>query len=132
MTDRTALNEIALNETVLDQPASNESVLDESVLDDGALTEAAPRDAAGGGDARIGQLREWLEQRYPEADLDEDSDLTDGVVEDSLAFVELLVLVEDLRGAPIPAAEVDLENFRTLRIIAARFFETVPGAGDGR
>ncbi len=82
-------------------------------------------------DGRIEQLREWLEQRYPDAELDEDSDLTDGVVEDSLAFVELLVLVEDLRGTPIPAADVDLENFRTLRIIAARFFDTV-AAGDGQ
>ncbi|HZP53940.1 acyl carrier protein [Actinocrinis sp.] len=82
-------------------------------------------------DGRIEQLREWLEQRYPDAELDEDSDLTDGVVEDSLAFVELLVLVEDLRGTPIPAADVDLENFRTLRIIAARFFDAA-AAGDGQ
>jgi len=112
-----------------------------------ASTEAAPHNAASPdpasnitaptapsalpADGRIEQLREWLEQRYPDAELDEDSDLTDGVVEDSLAFVELLVLVEDLRGTPIPAADVDLENFRTLRIIAARFFDTV-AAGDGQ
>lgn len=107
---------------------------DSTVSTEAASTEAAPNNTAPTAppsDGRIERLREWLEQRYPDAELDEDSDLTDGVVEDSLAFVELLVLVEDLRGTPIPAADVDLENFRTLRIIAARFFDTA-GLGDGQ
>src|SRR5581483_3101983 len=109
------------------------------VTDSTVSTKAASHDTASNitaptappSDGRIEQLREWLEQRYPDAELDEDSDLTDGVVEDSLAFVELLVLVEDLRGTPIPAADVDLENFRTLRIIAARFFDAA-AEGDGQ
>lgn len=126
MTDRTVSTEAEFAKTAFDEAAFAETVIGAGTAPEQAVGAAEYAPPA---DERIEQLREWLEQRYPEAELTEDSDLTDGVVEDSLAFVELLVLVEDLRGAPIPAADVDLENFRTLRTIAARFFDTAPGDG---
>jgi acyl carrier protein len=78
--------------------------------------------------APVERLRAWLLSRCPDdAVFDDDTDLGEGIVEDSLAFVELLVLVEDLRGAPIASADIELENFRTLRTIARRFFDIGQG-----
>jgi acyl carrier protein len=82
----------------------------------------------------VERVRDWLLDRFP-GPIDLDADLSDGVLEDSLAFVELLVLVEDLRGEPISSSDVDLENFRTLRTIGERFFDGTGadgGGGNGR
>ncbi|MFC3452665.1 phosphopantetheine-binding protein [Amycolatopsis speibonae] len=67
----------------------------------------------------IAELKTWLADRAPE--IDDDTDLND-VLEDSLAFIELLVRVETLRGIPIDSALIDLENFRTLTRIRDNFF----------
>jgi acyl carrier protein len=81
-----------------------------------------------GVDPRVERLREWLANEHPEAgDIGPDTDLLDGVLTDSLEFITFLVLVEDVRGEPIAADEVDRESFRTLNVIRETFLSN--GAG---
>ncbi|MDQ4040750.1 MAG: acyl carrier protein [Actinomycetota bacterium] len=80
-------------------------------------------------DQRIDQLREWLRDEHPEVkDIGLDTDLLEGVLTDSLEFITFLVLVEDLRGEPIAADEVDRESFRTLNVIQETFLSDDAGA----
>ncbi|MCP3820235.1 acyl carrier protein [Streptomyces sp. A3M-1-3] len=51
--------------------------------------------------------------------IDRDRDLIDARVLDSLAFVEFLLLMEELTGEPIDLAKTDVDNFRTLNRIDA-------------
>lgn len=65
--------------------------------------------------------------------IEPDLDLIDDEVIDSLEFVNFLLVIEDLRGAPIPADEIRIEAFRSLRSITERFLS--PGGraeGEGR
>ena len=72
---------------------------------------------------QLTRLRDWIVERHPErADVGIDTDLVEGVLFDSMEFVAFLVFVEDVRGAPIAADDVDTDNFRTLRTIEQRFF----------
>ncbi|MBV8931904.1 MAG: hypothetical protein JOZ47_08125 [Kutzneria sp.] len=70
---------------------------------------------------QVRAITQWLAERAPDVEIDETTVLADGVLTDSFEFVELLVLVEELRGEPIPAEDMELENFRTLRTIADTF-----------
>lgn len=51
-----------------------------------------------------------------------DLDLIDSRSINSLAFVEFIFLLEELAGEPIDPEEIDLDDFRTLDAIEARFF----------
>jgi len=55
--------------------------------------------------------------------LDGDLDLIDSRAINSLAFVEFIFLLEELTGEPIDPEELDLDDFRTLNAIEARFFK---------
>ncbi|MFF5447218.1 phosphopantetheine-binding protein [Streptomyces sp. NPDC012888] len=55
-----------------------------------------------------------------------DRDLIEARVLDSLAFVEFLLLIEELTGEPVDLATTDVDNFRTLNRINALLTE---GAG---
>jgi acyl carrier protein len=69
------------------------------------------------------EVREFILGRNP--DLEEvapDLDLIDSRAVNSLAFVEFLFLLEELTGEPIDPEDVDLEDFRTLTALEARFF----------
>ncbi|MFF4160073.1 phosphopantetheine-binding protein [Streptomyces sp. NPDC001678] len=57
--------------------------------------------------------------------LDWDQDLIELRILDSLAFVEFLVLLEEVTGAPVDPGTIDVENFRTLNRIHA----LIGGAG---
>ncbi len=46
-----------------------------------------------------------------------DRDLIEARILDSLAFVEFLLLMEELTGAPIDLSKTDVDNFRTLNRI---------------
>jgi acyl carrier protein len=73
----------------------------------------------------VGALEAWLLSQAPNGDrtsIGPDVDLIDEEVIDSLAFINFLLLIEELRGAEILADELDLESFRTLRRIATTFF----------
>jgi acyl carrier protein len=50
-----------------------------------------------------------------------DDDLIDGRAIDSRAFIDFVILLEELGGRVIDPDELDIEDFRTLRRIAARF-----------
>lgn len=68
-------------------------------------------------------VHEFILGRNPEMDrLDGDLDLIDSRAINSLAFVEFIFLLEELTGEPIDPEELDLDDFRTLNAIEARFF----------
>jgi acyl carrier protein len=82
-------------------------------------------------DGQVKTIIDWLAERAPDAEIDEDTVLAEGVIVDSFEFVELLVLVEELRGEPIDAEDMQLENFRSLRVIIDTFLTTGETAGRG-
>ncbi|MDI5903940.1 phosphopantetheine-binding protein [Streptomyces sp. 12257] len=52
-----------------------------------------------------------------------DRDLIEARILDSLAFVEFLLLIEELTGEPVDLATTDVNNFRTLERINALLTE---------
>jgi acyl carrier protein len=69
-------------------------------------------------------VREFILGRNPKLDqLPEDLDLIDSRAINSLAFVEFMFLLEELTGDPIDPEDVDLDDFRTLTALEARFFK---------
>ncbi|MFD9460118.1 acyl carrier protein [Streptomyces sp. NPDC060027] len=69
-------------------------------------------------------VQEFILGRNPELDrLDGDLDLIDSRAINSLAFVEFIFLLEELTGEAIDPEELDLDDFRTLNAIEARFFK---------
>lgn len=68
-------------------------------------------------------VREFILGRNPElGQVADDLDLIDSRAINSLAFVEFIFLLEELTGEPIDPEELDLDDFRTLTAIKARFF----------
>ncbi|MCK9893441.1 acyl carrier protein [Frankia sp. AgB32] len=68
-------------------------------------------------------VQEFILGRNPKLDrLDGDFDLIDSRAINSLAFVEFIFLLEELAGEPIDPEDLDLDDFRTLNAIEARFF----------
>ncbi len=80
---------------------------------------------------QVQTITEWLAERAPDVEIDEETVLAEGVIVDSFEFVELLVLVEELRGEPIEAEDMQLENFRTLRVIIDTFLTAGETASRG-
>ena len=69
-------------------------------------------------------VREFVLGRNPKlGQLDSELDLIDSRAINSLAFVEFIFLLEELTGEPIDPEELDLDDFRTLNAIEARFFK---------
>ena len=69
-------------------------------------------------------VQEFILERNPKLDqLTGDLDLIDSRAINSLAFVEFIFLLEELTGQPVDPEEVDLDDFRTLNAIEARFFK---------
>jgi acyl carrier protein len=71
-------------------------------------------------------IREWIVSRLRNQQgsapvLDLDTDLIEGRLIDSLDFADFLFLLEEISGRPITLSEVDVDDFRTLRKIEARF-----------
>ncbi|MFE2104594.1 acyl carrier protein [Kitasatospora sp. NPDC059463] len=68
-------------------------------------------------------VHEFILVRNPGLEkLDGDLDLIDSRAINSLAFVEFIFLLEELTGEQIDPEDVDLDDFRTLDAIEARFF----------
>jgi acyl carrier protein len=68
-------------------------------------------------------VREFILGRNPKlGELDGEMDLIDSRAINSLAFVEFIFLLEELTGEAIDPEELDLDDFRTLKAIEARFF----------
>ncbi|MEU9337116.1 acyl carrier protein [Streptomyces sp. NPDC048290] len=64
----------------------------------------------------IEQVRDWLLERNPKvAEIGWDEDLIDSRLIDSLAFPELLLLLEELAGRELELTAENVVCFRTLR-----------------
>ncbi|MFK0288010.1 acyl carrier protein [Streptomyces sp. NPDC090499] len=73
----------------------------------------------------LDQVRSFITERNPDVgSLGLDDDLIDSRAIDSLAFVDFVFLLEELGGRPIDPEGLDVDDFRTLRTIRARFLDT--------
>ncbi|TYC66454.1 acyl carrier protein [Streptomyces sp. CB01881] len=73
-------------------------------------------------------VREFILGRNPElAELADDMDLIDSRAINSLAFVEFIFLLEELTGEATDPEDLDLDDFRTLGALEARFFRKEAG-----
>ncbi|GGO10187.1 hypothetical protein GCM10010116_20480 [Microbispora rosea subsp. aerata] len=71
----------------------------------------------------IQAVRDFIIERNPKlGEVPDDLDLIDSRAINSLAFVEFIFLLEELTGEPIDPEALDLDDFRTLAAIQARFF----------
>ncbi len=69
-------------------------------------------------------VREFIVSRNPKlGQVADDLDLIDSRAINSLAFVEFIFLLEELTGESIDPEDIDLDDFRTLTRIQARFFK---------
>lgn len=74
-------------------------------------------------DQGIEAVTNFLRNRNPELGrLDPDQELIDSRILDSLAFLEFILLLEELTGTEIGVDSVAREDFSTLRAIERRFF----------
>ena len=70
------------------------------------------------------QIKNWLLSQSPEIiDFDEDFNIVENGVIDSLQFLELIYLIEDLSGHNVDMSRVSVCDFLTLNIIEAVFFK---------
>lgn len=84
--------------------------------DAGSTFDAAVQD-------KVARLSRWIaEGTADDVEITWDTDLIDGRIVTSLQFTEMVLLIEELRGAEIDDGERDLDSFRTLRSIAERYF----------
>ncbi len=64
----------------------------------------------------------WLRERNSALDvIPPDLDLVENRLVDSLAFMEFILLLEDLIGRELPMEELNVDQFRTLDAISANF-----------
>ncbi len=73
----------------------------------------------------IVKVRAWLLAGRPalrSEDLDDDTDLIDSRIVDSLQFTELVLLVEQLSGRDVLSEDLDPDKLRTLSRIRQSFF----------
>ncbi|MFE5870751.1 acyl carrier protein [Streptomyces roseifaciens] len=67
-------------------------------------------------------MRSWILERNPDlTELDQETDIIETRIINSLQFVELVLYVEELRGTMLQSNEVDLDAFRTLKGIEKNF-----------
>lgn len=71
----------------------------------------------------IDEVKSWILSRTTEYSvIDEDLNLIENRVVDSLAFLELVMLLEELTGKNIAVENLTLTMFSTLRAIREHFF----------
>jgi len=69
------------------------------------------------------QIKNWLLSKSPETtDFDEDYNIVEGGILDSLQFLELVYLIEHLSGHNVDISQVGISDFLTLKTIEAKFF----------
>jgi acyl carrier protein len=73
-----------------------------------------------------GLVVDWLRARQPQAEIDEDFDLIDNRVIDSLHFMEFIFLLQEVTGRDITVEATSIDRFRTLRAIHSNFFQDAP------
>jgi acyl carrier protein len=71
---------------------------------------------------RLQPVITWLHERNPDlAAIPPDLDLVENRIVDSLAFMEFILLIEDIIGREISREEIDVDRFRTLNAISVNF-----------
>ncbi|MEU4333459.1 hypothetical protein AB0F59_02405 [Micromonospora lupini] len=77
------------------------------------------------------QLAEWIRKVNPQVtEVPGDLDIIETRTITSLQFVEFLLYIEQLRGAPIPPGIADINTFRTIRVIVDNYFRSPVEAGE--
>ncbi|MFD0342162.1 acyl carrier protein [Streptomyces sp. NPDC127117] len=75
-------------------------------------------------DDAIKPVVDWLRERNPAIEeIPEDLDLIENRLIDSLAFMEFILLLEDLIGRELHLDEIDVNQFRTLRSLTDHFLK---------
>ncbi|MUM18787.1 acyl carrier protein [Mycobacterium sp. CBMA271] len=70
------------------------------------------------------KIEQWILKRKKElTDVDHDEDLIENRLIDSLAFVEFLLYLEELSGNEVPLDSIDVEDFRTINSIVAKYLQ---------
>jgi acyl carrier protein len=73
---------------------------------------------------------QYLKSKRPDLDhIDDDLDLIENRILDSLGFVNFLYVLEEQTGREITMEDVSPEDFRTIASMRARFFAD-PAGGD--
>ncbi len=73
----------------------------------------------------LDQLKRWILDRHRElTDVDEDLDLIESRLIDSLSFIEFVFLVGQLSNRMIDLQTESIDKFRTLRRIDDAFFRS--------
>lgn len=69
------------------------------------------------------KIREWIISQSPELpEFDGDFNLIEHRVLDSLQFLELINMIEELSGQIVDTAEINVADFLTLNAIEDKFF----------
>jgi acyl carrier protein len=72
-------------------------------------------------------VRAWIGSKKPEVTtIDVDLDLIENRIVDSLDFMELIFLLEELSGREADMNTLTIDSFRSLRAIQKSFFEVEP------
>ncbi|MEV5201849.1 acyl carrier protein [Streptomyces sp. NPDC053720] len=75
-------------------------------------------------DDAIKPVVDWLRERNPTVEeIPEDLDLIENRLIDSLAFVEFILLLEDVIGRELQLDQIDVNQFRTLRSLTDHFLK---------
>lgn len=86
-----------------------------------------PSDHPDSSESSLSAIRAWIaEKRTSAGEVDLDQDLIESRIIDSLDFAEFLFFLEDVSGRVIDLAQVELDTFRSLRSIQARFLSPEP------
>jgi acyl carrier protein len=73
--------------------------------------------------SRLDPLREWLLEKHPDLDaIDDDLDLIEHKLIDSINFVEYILIIEELIGREIPVSPELVSKTTTLRRVREHFF----------
>ncbi|MDH6577389.1 phosphopantetheine-binding protein [Kitasatospora sp. MAP5-34] len=77
-------------------------------------------------DTAMDTVLEFLRQCNAEVDtIDWERDLIDARILDSMAFVEFLLVIEEVTGTPVDLATTDVNTLRTLNGISATLTERI-------
>ncbi|HET6256499.1 MAG TPA: hypothetical protein VFE32_20660 [Puia sp.] len=73
--------------------------------------------------SNILKIKEWIVSLSPETpDFDENFNIIGSGALDSLQFLQLINLVEELSGRIVDTAEINIADFLTLDAIESKFF----------
>jgi acyl carrier protein len=73
--------------------------------------------------SKILKIKEWIISKSPEVeDFDESYNIIANGMLDSLQFLELINLIEELSGQIVDTVEINIADFLTLNAIENKFF----------